>query len=315
MHCLLFFLDGVGLGPSNPEINPFARQSMPVLSTLLGDGGLLAATFKDVPQHSKRTSWLGLDASMGISGIPQSATGQAALLTGLNIPSLVGGHYGPKPSPEIITLLNNDNLLKTLRRSGHNSTLLNAYPQRYFEALQSGYRLPGVIAMTAIQSGITLKTIDDLQTGQAISADFTGKGWLEQLKIPDIPVITPNEAGVRMASLSAAYSFSIFEYWITDIAGHHQEMESATHMLTMLDDVLAGLIHTWKDEDGLILITSDHGNLEDLSTRRHTSNPVPLIMIGAFDHRQRFLAAMEKENPGLAFDLTRVAPAIQTFLG
>jgi 2,3-bisphosphoglycerate-independent phosphoglycerate mutase len=172
-----------------------------------------------------------------------------------------------------------------------------------------------VIAMTAIQAGMSLKTIHDLQAGRAISADFTGKCWIDQLKIPDIPAITPNAAGVRMARLSSAYSFSIFEYWISDIAGHHQDMRAACSLLATLDDVLARLVHTWIDEEGLILITSDHGNLEDLSTRRHTTNPVPLIMIGASHHRRRFLAAMEKENPGSVNDLTRVAPAIQKLLG
>ncbi len=249
-----------------------------------------------------------------MSGLPQSATGQAALLTGLNVPSLVGGHYGPKPNPEIIDLLKNGNLLKKLKVRGHSSALLNAYPPRYFEAIQNGYRLPGVIAMTTLQTGIPLKTIDDLKAGRAISADFTGDGWQEQLKIPGIPLITPNEAGVRMAKLSTAYSFSIFEYWITDIAGHRQEMQTAQSLLTALDGVLNGLIDTWEDEDGLILITSDHGNLEDLSTRRHTNNPVPFIMIGAPHHRLSFLEGMENQNPGSVFDLTRVAPAIQTFL-
>jgi 2,3-bisphosphoglycerate-independent phosphoglycerate mutase len=314
MRCLLFFLDGVGLGSGNPQINPFAQQPMPALSHLLGNRRLSAETFTPQPQHSERASWLGLDACMGIPGIPQSATGQAALLTGLNIPSLVGGHYGPKPSPEIISLVKNGNLLKTLHLEGHSSTLLNAYPPRYFETLRSGYRLPGVIAMTAIQAGISLKTIHDLQAGRAISADFTGKGWLDQLKIADIPVITPNTAGVRMAQLSSAYSFSIFDYWVSDIAGHHQDMQAACSFLATLDDVLAGLVHTWADEDGLILITSDHGNLEDLSSRRHTTNPVPLIMIGACHHRHRFVAAMENENPGSVYDLTRVAPAIKRFI-
>ena len=33
--------------------------------------------------------------------------------------------------------------------------------------------------------------------------------------------------------------------------------------------------------DTLVLLCSDHGNLEDASTRRHTTNPVPLLAWGA----------------------------------
>ena len=169
--------------------------------------------------------------------------------------------------------------------------------------------------MAALKAGIPLKTIQDLQSGLALSADFTGQGWLDHLNIPDIPLITPSIAGDRLAQLSSAYSFSIFEFWLSDVAGHRQDMPSACSLLSTLDEVVAGLVHAWDDEDGLILITSDHGNLEDLGTRRHTSNPVPLILIGATHLRQCFLAGMEKENPGSVEDLTRVAPAILNFLG
>ena len=315
MRCLLFFLDGIGLGSADPQVNPFALQEMPALTALLAGRRLVAESFDVLPQHSDRASWLGLDACLGVPGLPQSATGQAALLTGLNIPFLVGKHDGPKPSPAIASYLNHGSLLKALHQAGHSSTLLNAYPPRYFDALRSGYRLPGTIAMAAIQAGIPLKTSRDLQERQALSADFTGQGWHAHLHIPDIPLITSKEAGIRIALLSLPCSFSIFEYWLSDIAGHRQEMQSACILLSTLDEVISGLSETWSDNDGLILITSDHGNLEDLSTRRHTTNPVPLILIGASELRQKFLEGMEKGNPGSVYDLTRVAPAIINFLG
>ena len=314
MYLLLFFLDGIGLGSSDPLVNPFAHQEMPVLSALLGGRKLLAESFTPLPQHSTRASWLSLDACLGVPGLPQSATGQAALLTGQNIPALLGRHDGPKPTPEITSILNNDSVLKSLQQSGYSVSLLNAYPPRYFSALQSGYRLPGAIAMTALQAGVSLKTTQDLQNGVALSADFTGQGWRDHLHVPGIPVISPGQAGERMAQLSALSSFSIFEFWLSDIEGHHQQMDSACGLLSTLDDVIAGLAGTWEDEHGLILITSDHGNLEDLSTRRHTANPVPLILIGASQLRQRFLAGMVTENPGSVLDLTRVAPAIHYFM-
>jgi len=315
MRCLLFFLDGIGLGPADPQINPFARQEMPALAALLAGRRLVAESFTSLPQHSDRASWLGLDACLGMPGLPQSATGQAALLTGLNIPFLLGGHDGPKPSPEITAILSRGSLLKELINAGHSTALLNAYPPRYFAALQSGYRLPGAIAMTALQAGVILKTTQDLQTGQALSADFTGQGWRDHLHIPEIPLISPGQAGERMAQLSALSSFSLFEYWLSDVEGHHQQMESACNLLSTLDDVIAGLAYAWEDENGLVLITSDHGNLENLSTRRHTTNLVPLILIGASPLRYHFLAGMGVENPGSVCDLTRVAPAILNFLG
>ena len=48
---------------------------------------------------AKQVSLLALDAGLGVEGLPQSATGQAVLLTGVNIPAELGYHYGPKPNP------------------------------------------------------------------------------------------------------------------------------------------------------------------------------------------------------------------------
>lgn len=65
-------------------------------------------------------------------------------------------------------------------------------------------------------------------------------------------------------------------------------------------------MENWDDTEGLILITSDHGNLEDLSTRRHTLNPVPLLIIGAQSLRDEFFHRIK--------DLAGVAPAILELL-
>mgnify|MGYP001030106947 FL=1 len=314
-HLLFFFLDGVGLGAGDPGSNPFCGYDMPALIKLLDGHRLLASDFSPQPRHSDRASWLALDACLGVPGLPQSATGQATLLTGLNIPSLVGGHDGPKPSPAVASYLRNGSLFTKLQNTGHTTALLNAYPPRYFEAIKSGYRLPGAIAMAALHAGMTLNTTLELKSGNALSADFTGQGWQDHLGIPGVPVITARTAGNRMAQLASGYAFGIFEFWLSDVLGHRQQMPPAREVLATLDEVITGLIEIWNDQDGLILITSDHGNLEDLSTRRHTANPVPLVLIGSIQHRLHFLDGMGKANPGSIYDLTRVAPAIIQFLG
>ena len=84
MRILFIFLDGVGLGADDPETNPLASVEMPNLQKLLGGNKLLAAT---APFVGERATLLALDASLGVNGLPQSATGQAVLLTGINVPS------------------------------------------------------------------------------------------------------------------------------------------------------------------------------------------------------------------------------------
>jgi bisphosphoglycerate-independent phosphoglycerate mutase (AlkP superfamily) len=162
------------------------------------------------------------------------------------------------------------------------------------------------IPLAATSAGLPLLTAEDLHAGQAISADFTAQGWRDHLGLPDTPVLSPFQAGERLAILAQKADFSLFEYWLSDYAGHGQEMKAAVELLGTFDQVLTGLLSAWDDQAGLILITSDHGNLEDLSTRRHTANPVPALVIGAPDVRRRFVAGLR--------DLTDVYPAIVQYV-
>ncbi len=299
MRVLFIFLDGVGLGADDPQTNPFARAAMPHLQELLGGRRLLAGS---TPYEGPRASLLALDANLGVDGLPQSATGQATLLTGRNIPAALGYHYGPKPDPATAVHLRDGTLFNTLSQLGKRTALLNAYPPRYFQAIASGRRLYSAIPLAATSAGLALKTTGDLIAGQALSADITGRGWKENLGLPDAPEYGPYESGIKLAGLAGQYDFSFFEYWLTDYAGHHQDMPEALAILATLDGMLGGLAQTWDDRSGLALVTSDHGNLEDLSTRRHTAHPVPALLLGALELRHTFASDLH--------DLTDVAPAI-----
>jgi hypothetical protein len=296
---LFLFLDGVGLGANDPHTNPFALASMPHLEQLLNGRRLLADA---APLHGERATLLALDACLGVPGLPQSATGQAVLLTGENVPAAIGGHYGPKPTPEITRFLQNGSLFSRFQKAGFKVGFLNAYPPRYFAAIQSGYRKYSAIPLAVTSAGIPLRTLEDLLAGQAISADFTAQGWKDHLGIPEAPQLDPFTAGKKLAQLASEYDFAFFEYWLSDYAGHHQDMAAACSLLETLDQVIAGLAAAWDASSGLAFITSDHGNLEDLSTRRHTPNKVPGLLLGDLHLRQKFALGLE--------DLSGVAPAV-----
>jgi len=300
---LFLFLDGVGLGVADPRYNPFALADMPHLQQLL-DGRRMAA--ETAPLESERASLLALDANLGIAGLPQSATGQATLLSGLNAPAMLGYHYGPKPNQAVADLIASSNLFRKLSAPGRSVAFLNAFPDAYFEAIGSGRRLYGTIALAVVRAGVPLYTADDLRLGRAFSADFTGQGWRDRLGLKDTPVIEPYFAGQQLVAQTRLFEFSLFEYWLPDYAGHEQDMKAACDLLATFDQVLGGVLDAWDDASGLVLLTSDHGNLEDLSTHRHTTNPVPALLIGDSALRRQFTAGLH--------DLTGIAPAIERFL-
>jgi 2,3-bisphosphoglycerate-independent phosphoglycerate mutase len=298
MRVLFIFMDGIGLGENNPETNPFARAKMPNLNKLLDGRSLLKEA---APFHGEQATLLAIDPAVGVSGLPQSATGQAILLTGINIPAELGYHYGPKPNPEVAAHLKEATLFSRFVKEGKKATLLNAYPPRYFHGIDSGKRLYSSIPLSVINAGIPLFKHDDLFAGRALSADFTGEGWRMMLGFKDAPVMKPHQAGQKLGALAQEYDFSLFEYWASDYAGHKQEMDNAIKQMETFDAILGGLTESWND-DGLILVTSDHGNMEDLSTRKHTAADVPALVIGDKPARDEFTRDMK--------DLTDIAPAI-----
>ena len=115
------------------------------------------------------------------------------------------------------------------------------------------------------------------------------------------PVMDPYQSGQKLSALAKEYDFALFEYWASDYAGHKQQMDEAIYLMETFDSVLGGLVDSW--DNGLILMTSDHGNMEDMSTRRHTDANVPALVIGERAAREEFTRGVQ--------DLTDIAPAIR----
>ncbi|MEW5988772.1 MAG: alkaline phosphatase family protein [Chloroflexota bacterium] len=273
---LLFFLDGVGLGGADPAVNPFVTARLPHLTGLLGEGWYAQGRGRISAQ---RASLVPTDANLGVPGRPQSATGQATILTGRNVPQLIGEHYGPKPNPAVAAIIWQGTLFQEVVAAGGTAALLTPYPQGYFDSLDSGKRLLSAVPLAATAAGLSLMTADDLRNGRAVSPDFTGQGWHTYLGYPDVPVLSLSEAGRRIAKLAQEYHFSFFEHWPSDRPGHRGSLAQAAHHLEMLDEAIGGLLDTW-DDDGLLIITSDHGNIEEKDHRQHSYNPVPTILVG-----------------------------------
>ena len=87
MPFLFLFLDGVGLGSDNPKVNPFVAARTPFMEGFLG--GKLTASLAE--RLEPEFTFKHLDARLGFEGLPQSATGQTALLTGKNGAEIMAG--------------------------------------------------------------------------------------------------------------------------------------------------------------------------------------------------------------------------------
>jgi 2,3-bisphosphoglycerate-independent phosphoglycerate mutase len=298
-------MDGVGLGSDDPDTNPFVTAHLPNLTGLLGERWYISPE-KGGPGRitTEKASLIPTDPNMDMPGRPQSATGQATILTGRNVPQIIGEHYGPKPNQAVNEVIQQGSLFQEVVESGGKAALITPYPQGYFDAINSGKRLYSSVPLAATNAGLTLMTAEDLRAGRAVSPGFTGQGWKDHLGYDDIPVITLPEAGRQIAAIAQTYQFSFFEHWPSDRSGHRGTLEEAIRHLEMIDAALGGLFDAWNWSKGLLIITSDHGNIEEKHHRQHSHNPVPTILYGR-DHQQH---AQHIQT------LADIAPTVRTVL-
>lgn len=274
---IFVFLDGVGLGSDDPTVNPLVAGKYPTLARLLGGARLTLASGR---VSGPGAELVPTDARLGVAGRPQSATGQAAILTGLNAPQRLGEHYGPRPDARVRAVLDEGNLFRRLAAAGHAPFFCNAYPHGYFNAVARGKRLLSAVPYAVTAAGLPLLDAAALQAGRAIAADFTNRGWREHLGYADAPVYTPEQGGALVWELARPHQFVFFEHWYSDELGHRQDLAGAVANFQVFDAFLAGLLAAAHLVETLILVASDHGNVEDCGHGRHTENPALTLVMG-----------------------------------
>lgn len=272
----MLFLDGFSIGENNPEVNPLLMARMPAFRGIFGG---IMPTLEDEIVSNGQAALVLADATLGIEGLPQSGTGQTSLFCGLNAAQIIGKHFGPYPHSKLKPLLQGKSLFRQLLGLGKSVYFANAYPRQFFEYIASGKTRFTVTTLTCMMLGIPLLGYDELVQGKAISADITRERW-KDLGYDHLQPITPEDAGRQLHAISQQNDFTLFEYFLTDHAGHGQSMELAVEVLERFDAFLGGILEELDSEKSLLIITSDHGNVEDLSTKTHTRNPVPVILIG-----------------------------------
>ena len=301
-RALLVFLDGVGVGPGDAAYNPFAAAHLPRIGELLGGrlpvlehlgaGGRIVA---------ERAVLAAADATMGVPGLPQSGTGQTALLTGRNGAAEYGRHFGPWVPTGLRPLLAAENLLRRALDAGRRVAFANAYPVAGVPADPRIFRRPAGPMLAAQSAGALTRGPAELAAGEAVASSITNERWREHLGSA-IPDATPGEAARTLARIAAGADLTLFAHYDTDYTGHRGDMPAAAAALERVDAFLGALADALPP-DALLVVSSDHGNVEDVRAG-HTANPVPVLAIGA--GREAFAEVRS---------ITGVAPAILGALG
>lgn len=198
--------------------------------------------------------------------MPHSATGQAALITGENAAAVMGRHYGPWPGPTLQTFLAETETVFDYAPF----QFANAYPDGYFASLEHGRFRRNSLSFAAALRGQPGFTEAEYQAGHGLAVDFRG----ERLGADT----SPEEEAERVAALLAQTPLVFMDYWLTDTLGHQQNHAASEAWFRAFDAFVAHV--RMSIPDVMLIITSDHGNTEDHTHKRHTRNPVPFIALG-----------------------------------
>jgi hypothetical protein len=281
----LLFIDGVGVGRRDPAINPLAGRAH------------LLSQFSDAPGTPlpEGGRCIPVDTTFGVAGRPQSASNQTAILTGEPAPVLIQGHVLGYPNPPLRRLLAERSLVQRLLARGRTATFANSYAAPYLDALKLPRREstsppeftfpPGIqrrlrpsASTLAFAAGkVPLRTLDDARADDGLTHDITGEHT--RARGMSVPQRTPEEAARIFWRVAEGMDFTFFEHYLADEAGHARDFEAALRALDTFD-AFARAVVAARPPDARVLICSDHGNVEDLSTRSHTLNPVPVLYFG-----------------------------------
>ena len=294
-----FFIDGIGLGPCDEATNPLIKLFQPYTGLPLCD--------LDQPTRFPGGIIVPADATLGVDGTPQSATGQTALFTGINAPELLGYHLTAFPNEPLLPVIAEYSIMKALKDVGRRVTSANLYSKEYFEARSKRRRnMFSATTLTIRASGVPFRMPEDFTAGKAVFADITGD-FARARGFP-IPIITPEEGAMRLLAAWEGYDFIMFEYFMTDKYGHKRDSGNLLKCVDTLNRFAGGVLSVMDPERDAVLIVSDHGNAEDNTTGDHTLNKVPCLL---FTRDEETARLFEKE----VHDLTDTYRAVVRTLG
>ncbi len=259
---IMIFIDGLGIGQNSPS-NPFIKANLPCWNYLVKTYGFFPA-----------------DACLGVPGLPQSATGQTAIYTGENAPAVLGRHYSTRPTETLAEMIRRKNIFTALMERGFRVTFANVYTKEYLERMQEkprGLFKPSATTLMNLSAKLPFRLLEVYSKGLGVYHDITGEGLRERGY--DVMLLEPAKAAENLYGISREYDFTLFEFFISDLAGHSMDMEQAVQVLERLDRFLEKLLTLMNLENEVLVIASDHGNIEDLSVSTHTTNPVPVFFI------------------------------------
>jgi hypothetical protein len=142
-----------------------------------------------------------------------------------------------------------------------------------------------IFVHAAREAGMRLRTWDDARRGQALTSSMTGELESEFnvafFRQEPLPRWSPQMAAEKLAALVREHDFTFYKYQIPDLVSHTGRIELARAVFAVIEDFVEAVLHAIADEPTVVVVTSDHGHLEQLSSSHaHPKTHVPTWYFG-----------------------------------
>jgi 2,3-bisphosphoglycerate-independent phosphoglycerate mutase len=118
------------------------------------------------------------------------------------------------------------------------------------------------------------------------------------------------------------YDFILMNYANADMVGHTGNEKACIVAVQAVDKNLAQLIPAVLKKGGCLLITADHGNVEEIKNyhtgqvdTEHSTNPVPLWLVTPNNHRDKKSEEIVRQQSEVGGLLSDVAPTVLELMG
>lgn len=122
--------------------------------------------------------------------------------------------------------------------------------------------------------------------------------------------------------LKDKYKFIVVNFANADMVGHTGNLKATVKAVEMIDTCLKEIVEATVDKGGVVIITADHGNAEEVMNaqtgeivKEHSNNPVPFILIGKNWEGQSTLPSRDLSFLRPVGILADIAPTILSILG
>jgi hypothetical protein len=252
-----------------------------------------ALTYTSIFSGQSAVDHHGLMRGLGLKeGLFKQLIAQANLFRQFDHPCLLNAifpahlaFFGASHVEDLVPRVDRDAVESGLRYRGQPVQFKGPNKNGFAELFTLAEINQNIFVHAAREAGVPLSTWRDVREGRALTSTMTheleAEFNVDFLDQPPLPVHTPRQAAHILMAQAEQHDFTFYKYQVPDLVSHTGKVELARHVFAIIEDFLEAILQAVDPERMIVIVTSDHGHLEQLaSSHAHPKTRVPTWFFG-----------------------------------